>query len=108
MKIELVEGGQAIEIENVDKYTGKDIGAISARMFSPAPIDLSRFTDQERRLILAGQVEAGMSKEAVILALGYPPSHKTPSLEGDAWTYWRNRFVTFVVEFENGKVARVR
>jgi len=108
IKIELAEGGQAIEISNVANYSGQDINGILGRMFSPAPIDLSRFSDQERRLILAGQVDAGMSREAVILALGYPPSHKTPSLEGDAWTYWRNRFVTFVVEFENGKVARVR
>jgi hypothetical protein len=108
IKIELAEGGQAIEIENVANYSGQDTSGILGRMFSPAPIDLSRFSDQDRSLILTGQVGVGMSKEAVLLALGYPPSHKTPSLESDAWTYWRNRFVTFVVEFENGKVARVR
>jgi len=108
IKIEVAEGGQAIEIENVAKYTGQDINGILGRMFSPAPIDLGRFSDQDRGLILSGQVGTGMSREAVLLALGYPPIHKTPSLEGDAWTYWRNRFVTFVIDFENGKVARVR
>jgi hypothetical protein len=77
-------------------------------MFSPAPIDLSRFSDQERDLILRGEAGVGMSREAVIMALGYPPSHKTPSLEGEVWTYWRNRFSTFVVEFGNGKVVRIR
>ena len=70
--------------------------------------DLSRFSDQERALIRAGEVGVGMSREAVILALGYPPSHQTPSLQNQAWTYWRDRFRTFVVEFENGKVARIR
>jgi hypothetical protein len=108
IRIEVAEGGQVIDVINVADYTGEDINGIFGRMFSPAPIDLSRFSDQERDLILRGEAGVGMSREAVIMALGYPPSHKTPSLEGEVWTYWRNRFSTFVVEFGNGKVVRIR
>jgi hypothetical protein len=108
IRIELAEGGRVIDIINVADYSGEDINGIFGRMFSPAPIDLSRLSDQERGLILAGKVGVGMSRDAVIMALGYPPSHKTPSLQGKAWTYWRNRFTTFVVEFGNGKVVRIR
>lgn len=35
-----------------------------------------------------GDVYGGMSREGVLLALGYPPEHRTPSLESDEWTYW--------------------
>jgi len=50
-----------------------------------------------------------MTKEGVRIALGYPAVHKTPSLDGNSWTYWKNRFATTVVEFGNdGKVISIR
>ena len=58
--------------------------------------------------VLAGQVSSGMSKEAVILAIGFPPEHATPSLEASAWRYWKNRFNTFLVHFEGDKVSRIQ
>lgn len=61
--------------------------------------------DQEG--IKIGVVKAGMSKEGVTLAIGYPPMHRTPSLQSDQWIYWRNRWATMQVVFENGKVSRV-
>jgi len=33
----------------------------------------------------------GMTKEEVILSYGYPAEHRTPSLRGNTWTYWKNR-----------------
>ena len=32
-----------------------------------------------------------MSKDAVLMAYGYPPDHKTPKLEDDTWSYWLGR-----------------
>jgi hypothetical protein len=61
--------------------------------------------DQEG--IKAGVVKAGMSKEGVTFAIGYPPMHRTPSLQSDVWTFWRNRWATMQVVFEDGKVSRV-
>lgn len=49
-----------------------------------------------------------MSKDAVLVAIGYPPITRTPTLESDDWTYWSNRFNTFIVYFENGKVSRIK
>lgn len=108
IEIEVVKSGQVIDIVNAPKYTGLDIDGIYGRMFSAAPVDLSRFSARDRGLIRAGKVGVGMRRDAVIKALGYPPSHKTPTLEQRKWTYWRNRFRTFVVEFSNGKVVRIR
>ena len=61
--------------------------------------------DQEG--IKAGAAKVGMSKEGVILAIGYPPMHRTPSLQSDQWVYWRNRWATMQVVFVDGKVSRV-
>ncbi len=58
--------------------------------------------------ILQGRVFPGMTKEAVILAIGYPPEHATPSLEANAWRYWKSRFDTILVHFEEGKVVRIQ
>ena len=49
-----------------------------------------------------------MSKKAVLVALGHPPAHATPSLESDEWKYWKSRWNTMIVIFKNGKVAAIR
>lgn len=54
-----------------------------------------------------GRILPGMTKEAVILAVGYPPEHATPSLDSTTWKYWRNRFATTNVHFQGGKVAKL-
>ncbi|MCA9582327.1 MAG: hypothetical protein KC416_11070 [Myxococcales bacterium] len=55
-----------------------------------------------------GQIYEGMSKEGVILAVGYPPEHRTPTLDSDVWVYWRTRMATFEVIFEGGVVKYIR
>jgi hypothetical protein len=55
-----------------------------------------------------GKVYKGMTKEGVILAIGYPPVHKTKSLEEKRWKYWSNKFNTFDVIFDNNnKVKKI-
>jgi hypothetical protein len=49
-----------------------------------------------------------MSKDAVVMAYGYPPSHKIPTLDSNMWTYWRDRFRRVFVYFENGKVVNIK
>ena len=39
--------------------------------------------------------------------LGYPPAHRTPSLDANEWYYWRNRWKQFVVVFDGNTVLRV-
>jgi len=103
-----LEGGQRLTIDNIEKYSGENIDGIFSRTFSPQKVDLTPFSELERSAIAAGEVKIGMSKKAVIVAIGYPPKHKTPSLESNQWRYWRNRFGTFVVHFEDGRVTRIQ
>lgn len=65
---------------------------------------IKRFPASHRRAIKAGKLITGMSKAAVLLAIGPPPPHKTPSQKGNTWMYWRGSFSTFVLSFENGKL----
>jgi len=65
----------------------------------PAPV---------RRAIDNAKVELGMTRAQVIASLGYPPTHRTPSLQDREWTYWYNRWVTYKIVFdEAGKVAEI-
>ncbi|HLK12186.1 MAG TPA: outer membrane protein assembly factor BamE [Candidatus Binatia bacterium] len=60
------------------------------------------------KLIEAGGVEPGMTKEEVLTSLGYPPAHRTPSLDASDWHYWQNRWHQFVVYFDGDRVSRVQ
>jgi hypothetical protein len=69
---------------------------------------LDTMSEIDRRGISQGRALTGMSKEAVILAIGYPPEHVTPTLESNTWKYWRTRFATQLVSFVDGKVVDTR
>ena len=64
--------------------------------------------ERTRKLIEEGTVEPGMTKDEVLMAIGYPPVHRTPSLSATMWTYWANRWQTFEVYFDGDKVSRVQ
>jgi hypothetical protein len=62
-------------------------------------------SEAEIAAIKEGTVVEGMSKRAVLIAYGYPPEHRTPSLDADAWTYWMNTLAQKVIRFDqDGKV----
>jgi SmpA/OmlA family protein len=69
---------------------------------------MEQFPKEVRRAIDSGKVERGMTREQVLLSLGHPPTHRTPSLDALEWTYWYNRWVTYRVLFDQrGKVTAV-
>lgn len=68
---------------------------------------VEQMSDADRRGIKEGRIYQGMSKDAVILAAGYPPQHRTPSLDADTWFYWSRITKSFGVVFVNGKVDHI-
>lgn len=61
-----------------------------------------------REAIADGRVEKGMTRDQVLMSLGYPPTHRTASIEAPTWTYWYNRWVTYTVSFgSDGKVTAI-
>ena len=71
-------------------------------------LKLKNVPKKTREMIEAGQVAKGMTRDQVLMSLGYPPAHRTPSLDSPQWTYWQNRWQSFIVDFDGDKVDAVR
>jgi hypothetical protein len=72
-----------------------------------APIH--RLDKSEQRHIADGTLALGMSRGAVLMAVGYPPPHRTPDLQSNTWSYWISRWRAYRVTFdENGRVSDLR
>jgi outer membrane protein assembly factor BamE (lipoprotein component of BamABCDE complex) len=96
--------------ESLDQYLAKVLVAND-----PKP-RIAAYPAAVRRAIAKAKVERGMTREQVLVSLGYPATHRTPSLQGKEWTYWYNpeaqpwynRWVTYQVVFDDaGKVSDV-
>jgi hypothetical protein len=75
---------------------------------SPTPVDYSGLNAQDQEGIAAGRAIVGMTKQGVMIALGYPAKHRTPSTDLNTWIYWRGRFNVLTVNFgQDGKVASI-
>ena len=68
---------------------------------SPAKESLDNLSEADKKGIREGKLVYGMSKKGVMMALGYPATHRTPSLDSNTWVYWTNRFTTFEVNFND-------
>lgn len=108
MKIKIEKSGETVTIENVKKYSQKDMATIAKNMLTRNPVPIEKFDDKIAKNIRNGILVLGMTKEQVVMTRGYPPGHKTPSLEVDSWTYWTNRFVTHLLVFEDGILSKGR
>jgi hypothetical protein len=72
-------------------------------------VNLDQLSEIDQKGIKSGEAFIGMSKAGVRIALGYPATHRTPSLENNSWVYWRDRWKTKVIEFDTaGKVSNIR
>ena len=107
-KVKHLESGQIIKIENKKEYSGVDLNGYYLKVFSKRKTDLSSFTETERQNIITGSAFSGMSKKGVILALGYPPVHRTPSLNNPIWRYWKNKFGTFTLQFQDDEIIELK
>jgi len=110
---------RAIEFETV--ANGLEYRIIYSRKFFPGieieeyaswyfgkqnPLESSAyegFTAVEKKGIEEGAPKKGMSKRAVIMALGQPARHRTRTTELNTWHYWS----TFRMEVRFGKDGRV-
>jgi hypothetical protein len=100
--------GQTLELKNKSRHSGLSGAQWAEKHFAAPRVDLTKFNAAERQAIKDAKVETGMSKAAVLAAYGYPPAHKTPSLDSDAWNYWVTKWNRIVVKFgADGRVDQV-
>lgn len=101
--------GRVVEFEFHEPRMGMSVEQYIGKITSPEPASLAEYSEQDQAGIAAGKAMIGMTKEGVMVALGYPAAHRTPSLDSSTWVYWTNRFKTIAVEFdEQGKVKSLR
>ena len=94
--------GEKITVRNVEKYSRRPMDVIARNMLTRAPVPIGKFGDGMAAQIASGRPVIGMTKEQVVMTRGYPPGHKTPSLDGDIWKYWASRMLWDTYAFENG------
>ena len=63
---------------------------------------IAKYPEKVRAAVKEGKVVPGMTREQVIIAVGYPPTHRTPSLDSSVWNLWASRTGRYEVHF-NGK-----
>jgi outer membrane protein assembly factor BamE (lipoprotein component of BamABCDE complex) len=71
-------------------------------------LKLRKVNARQVKLMESATVAPGMTKDQVLMTLGYPPADRTPSLEASTWTYDASPSQTFTVSFDGGgKVTQV-
>ena len=103
----LTDGEQEYIIYFQKKFhPGMTVNDIHKRLFTATPLDerIAQMTDIEKECIKKGVIKPNISKEAVLIAYGYPPEHATHSLDLELWYYWVHRFGQRELRFDdNGK-----
>jgi len=69
---------------------------------------LATYPAKLRDAIQAGRLSRGMTREQVLMAVGYPISSENPRLDATTWRYWVSSFSEFQVTFDNaGRVREI-
>jgi hypothetical protein len=70
--------------------------------------EIKTLSEVDQAGIKRGRASEGMTRRGIIIAIGYPPEHVTPSLDMDQWMYWMNRFNRNALMFgEDGTVESI-
>jgi hypothetical protein len=83
----------------------KHLDLVFARECPKAALDA--MSEVDKNGIRAGRVQRGMTRNGVLVALGYPPDHANPTLDAESWRYWINRWKTLVVVFDGDVVSDI-
>jgi hypothetical protein len=67
---------------------------------------ISTFEPRVREAIKTARLFAGMTREQVLMSVGYPVSSENPSLDVPVWRYWLNTSEEFQVVFDTQGVVK--
>lgn len=102
IKLQVVDTGAEIKVTNVPDYTKKDLPTIARNMLTRTPVPIETFGEAMAANIRAGTLARGMTREQVVMTRGYPPGHRTSSLDNEIWLFWHNRVAYFSYQFRDG------
>jgi serine/threonine protein kinase len=59
--------------------------------------------------IRAGRIMPGMTKEQLVMAVGFPARHETPNVNAPVWKFWYSSRIPYSVNFdEHGRVKDIQ
>ena len=88
--------------ESFDRYLSKLIVQEDPR------VRIAAYSPEVRQAIFDGVVIRGMTREQVLVAVGYPPTHRTFTLDSTVWHFWATRVGRYEVYFNSeGPVEQV-
>ncbi len=67
---------------------------------------ISGFAPKVRDAIRAQKIMIGMTREQVLMAVGYPTADSTPDMAGN-WLFYHWSFSPYTVHFVNNKVSKI-
>jgi len=101
-------GNKKVTFEFQKKRMGMSMEEYVEKITSDKPVKYTKLSKKDKKGIADGKAYKGMTKKGVMIALGYPAAHRTPSLDSNTWVYWGNRFRTIAVHFnDDGKVVQI-
>lgn len=69
---------------------------------------IATFPPKIRDAITNAQLTTGMTREQVLMAVGYPVTSENPQLDAKVWRYWLDSLAEFQVVFDaNGRVKEI-
>ena len=81
-------GSKKVTFEYHSKRMGMSTDEYIELITSPEPVSYPGLSKQDQKGVADGKAYKGMTREGVMIALGYPAAHKTPSLDANTWIYW--------------------
>ena len=108
-RVHVVINGRKQEIGN-DYSRSTPLEAFAKRyVVSQDPLEkLRTYPKKIQDAIGMARLTRGMTREQVIMAVGYPVSDENPNLEDKTWRYWLNSFAEFDATFDdNGLLIKV-
>jgi hypothetical protein len=93
------------------RKAGVSLMQVAEEFFGPEcpEKEIAAMSELDQEGIRRGIPQVGMSREAILIAMGRPPFHANPSLEAPTFMYWANRYKRKAIDFDkDGKVVAVR
>ena len=112
-KIKVLDYGSnraSVEIDGKPMRIGHDYGRREQKLQefiqklvvkSDPKARIAKYPDNVRAAIREGKVIRGMTREQVIISAGYPPTHRTPSLDSSVWNMWASRSGRYEIHFNS-------
>ena len=108
-RVGLDAGGQKLWIGN-DYSRELELGPFAERFVvkTDPKAKLTSFPPKIQEAIKNMRVAKGMTKEQVLMAVGYPITSENPTLDAAAWRYWLSSFAPFTVIWDGqGRVKDI-